>query len=163
MSTATWLVGDGSVATGVGSTSAYFFLPLLFRPSFQTFLPLASLHLSLPQGLSQCLMTSGTTTLRPESVMQWLLLPRRPPPWCWTGGRTRCWSRAALGHLTRRGPTRATPRKYWSESTLGSGWLWEIGVERLELTNMYVDNMCLKYFDQHPRSAIAQSPFGICK
>lgn len=87
-----------------------------------TSLPLTSFHfsLSLSQGLSRCHMTNGTTTSRPGYVMQWLSLPRRPPPWCWIGGHTPCWSRAASGHLTKRAQTPATPRKYWSESMLGA-------------------------------------------
>lgn len=101
------------------SFSIYFYF-------FFFFISPLSLSLSLSQGLSRCHMTNGTTTSRPGYVMQWLSLPRRPPPWCWTGGRTPCWSRAASGHLTKRAPTQATPRKYWSESMLG-GWA---GTER---------------------------------
>lgn len=85
-----------------------------FSP-FHTFFPLTSFHLSLSQGLSQCHMMNGTTILRPGYVMQWLSSPQRPPPWCWTEGHIPYWSQAVSGHLTKRAPTLATPRKYWGE------------------------------------------------
>lgn len=100
------------------SVSPFFSSLYILLFSFPTLFPLTSFHLSLSQGLSLCHMTNGTTILRPGYVMQWLSSPQRLPPWCWTGGHTPCWSQAVSGHLTKRSPILAIPRKYWGELKL---------------------------------------------
>ncbi len=60
--------------------SFFFFFPLWKYMPFSHLTPSPSPSLSLSQGLSRCHMTNGTTISRPGYVMQWLSLPRRPPP-----------------------------------------------------------------------------------